>query len=97
MITNETRIIDLTVGEFETLMSKTVKKHLEQQLKHPANLQKEFYSPKEFGGLTGIPYSTVIFKCKMGKIRARQDEPNGSWLIRGSELERYRNEAVDNM
>lgn len=61
---------------------------------HP---QKEFYSPKEFESKTGIPYSTVVHRCNTGKLKAFQESPNCSWLIYASELERYRNQAEENL
>ncbi len=57
---------------------------------------KEFYTPKEFSHLTGIKYSTVVYRCKMGKLKARQDTPCSTWQIHVDELERYRNEANEN-
>ena len=58
---------------------------------------KEFYSPKEFGIITGIKYSTVVYRCKLGKLKARQDGPNCSWQIFASELDRFREEAYKNI
>ena len=60
------------------------------------NPLKEFCNPKEFSSRTGLPYSTVIYKCTTGKIKARQDGPNCSWLIYASELDRFKSEADDN-
>lgn len=60
------------------------------------NPQKEFYTPKEFAYSTGIKYSTVVYHCKTGKLKARQDSPNSSWQIYSSELERFRLEASQN-
>jgi hypothetical protein len=54
---------------------------------------KHFYSPKEFCAVTGLAYSTVIFKCKTGTIKARQDAPKSSWLIPAAEISRFQNEA----
>lgn len=54
---------------------------------------KEFYSPKEFSYKTGIKYSTVVYRCKIGGLKARQDYPGCSWLIYKSELERFIQEA----
>ena len=61
------------------------------------NPKREFYSPKEFEAITGIPYSTVVYKCKMGKLKAFQDSPNCSWFIHASELDRYVKEAEANV
>ena len=58
---------------------------------------KEFYSPKEFAQKTSIPYSTVVYKCSTGKLKAFQESPNGSWLIYASELERMKQLAFDNI
>ncbi|HXD94786.1 MAG TPA: hypothetical protein VNX01_16380 [Bacteroidia bacterium] len=59
-------------------------------------LGKEFFTPKEFSHLSGIKYSTVVYRCKVGKLKARQDDPNCSWQIDVSELERFKNEARTN-
>ena len=59
-------------------------------------LGKEFFSPKEFSHLSGIKYSTVVYRCKVGKLKARQDDPNCSWQIDVCELERFKNEAHTN-
>ncbi len=97
MITNDTRIIDLTVAELEQIIGKTVKSNLLQQANfNTAPLKKEFYSPKAFAHLTGIPYSTVVNRCNVGKLKARQDDPNCSWQIFASELDRYKEEANKN-
>ncbi len=58
---------------------------------------KEFYSPKEFSLITGLKYSTVVYRCKVGKLKARQDSPNCSWQIYSSELDRFREEANQNI
>jgi hypothetical protein len=58
--------------------------------------QKEFYSPKEFSYLTGIPYSTVIYKCKTGKLKARQEDANCSWQVFVTEIDRFKREADEN-
>ncbi|MFL5765770.1 MAG: hypothetical protein ACJ77K_17620 [Bacteroidia bacterium] len=91
------RVIDLTIKDFEALISKTVQSILkDQDTKHNPHIKKEFYSPKEFSHATGIPYSTVVYRCKLGKLKARQDDPNCSWQIFASELDRYKEEANDN-
>jgi hypothetical protein len=59
--------------------------------------EKAFFTPKEFEKLTGIRYSTVVYKCKNGLIKARQDSPNSTWLIDANELERFKKEAFDNV
>lgn len=92
------RLIDLTIKEFEALIGKTVQTIFQEHLnKLGSNQKKEFYSPKEFSHATGIPYSTVIYRCKMGKLKARQDDANCSWQIFASEVDRYKEEASDNI
>lgn len=59
--------------------------------------RKEFYTPKEFGRETGMKYTTVIYRCKVGKLKARQDAPKCLWSIDSSELERYIQEANENL
>lgn len=59
------------------------------------NPNKEFYSPKEFCAKTGLKYSTVIAKCKMGLLKARQDAPNSCWQIHSSAIEKYKKEATE--
>ncbi len=61
------------------------------------NQEKEFYTTKEFAKITGIPYSTVVYKCSMGKLKAHQETENGSWLIIASEIERLKNLANKNL
>jgi hypothetical protein len=56
--------------------------------------QKLFYTPKEFAHITGMKYSTVIAKCKDGRLKARQEAPGCSWLISASELERLNEETI---
>ena len=57
------------------------------------NPQKEFYTPKEFSYATGMKYSTVVYRCKVGTLKARQDNPNCSWQIYATEIERLKMEA----
>ena len=57
--------------------------------------QKEFYSPIEFSKATGMKYSTVLYKCMIGSLAARQDCPGSNWYIKASEIERYKKEASD--
>lgn len=54
---------------------------------------REFYSPKEWGHITGEPYSSVIKKCKTGRLKARQDDFGCTWQIDATELERYKKES----
>jgi hypothetical protein len=60
-------------------------------------LQKEFLSPKEFSFITGVKYSTVVYRCSIGKLRARQETPKSSWQIFATEVERYKEEANQNI
>jgi hypothetical protein len=89
-----TRIIDLTVAEFEKLIGAAMK-----NLNSSGNsqLQKEFYSPKEFSFVTGIKYSTVVYRCATGKLKARQETPKSSWQIFATELDRYKEESNQNI
>lgn len=61
------------------------------------NPQKEFYTPKEFSYVTGMKYSTVVYRCKVGTLKARQDNPNCSWQIYASEIDRLKAEAEQNI
>ena len=83
----------ITVGDLERFRKNLIA-DLEILLKFKN--RKEFYNPKEFAYKTGMKYSTVIYRCKMGKLKARQDAPNCSWLIYSSEIERLIQEANEN-
>ncbi len=48
----------------------------------------ELYNLKQFAVKTGIPYSTLIYWCRRGRIKTVQQSPNSLWLIHASELER---------
>ncbi len=61
------------------------------------NPQKDFLTPKEFSARTGIQYSSVIYKCTKGKLKAIQESPNSSWFIDASEIERFRKQADENI
>ncbi len=61
------------------------------------NPLKDFYTPKEFSHRTGMKYSTVVYKCINGKLKAVQEAPNCSWFIHSSELERLAKEAEKNV
>lgn len=91
------RVIDLTIADLESLITKAVASNLTQIAISKSSAQKEFLSPKEFSHTTGIPYSTIVYRCKIGKLKARQDDPNCSWQIFVSELERYKKEAEENI
>lgn len=89
-----TRIIDLTVAELEKLIAISFKN---ANSSANSQLQKEFYSPKEFSFITGIKYSTVVYRCANGKLRARQETPKSSWQIFAAEIERYKEESNKNI
>lgn len=89
-----TRIIDLTVAELEKLLSNAMKI---SNTSSGNQLQKEFYSPKEFSHITGIKYSTVVYRCTTGKLKARQESAKSSWQIFATEVERYKEEANQNI
>ena len=59
--------------------------------------RKEFYTPKEFAEITAMGYSNVLKYCQSGKIKARQDGARGSWIIHRDEVERYIQQAKDNL
>jgi len=58
--------------------------------------KKEFYTPREFHEITGLKYSTVIYYCNIGQIKARQKCNRGVWSISHSEVERFKQEAHNN-
>ncbi|MBL4653650.1 MAG: helix-turn-helix domain-containing protein [Flavobacteriales bacterium] len=58
---------------------------------------REFYTAREFSNLTGIKYQTVIYYCNNGKIKARHPDIGGSWIIPRTEIERFHQEAEDNL
>lgn len=62
----------------------------------PHSIEKGFYTPKEFSHITGMKYSTVVYRCNTGMLKARQDGPNCSWSIDKSEAERFIQEAESN-
>ncbi len=74
-----------------------IKNHFSDVIKSKINPLKEFYTPKEFGAKIGKPYSTVVYMCKTGKLKAVQQSPNSSWLIHSSEFERLIKEAKANV
>jgi hypothetical protein len=91
----------MTIDDLNQLATKqdleNLKVEILAKLLSKINPIKEFLTPKEFAGKTGIPYSTVIYKCKIGKLKAFQDGPNCGWLIYATELERFKNEAIENL
>ena len=81
----------VTIEDLENFTRKLISE-IKQILENQKG-EKEFYSPKEFGNKTGLKYSTVVYRCKIGILKARQDYPGCSWLIYKSELERLIQEA----
>ena len=82
----------IAVSRFKYLVYKITKKikdfkrHFEPQRKNYPLC--ELYNLKQFATKTGLPYSTIIYWCKRGRIKTVQLSPNSSWLIHSSELER---------
>ncbi|WP_276978210.1 helix-turn-helix domain-containing protein [Flavobacterium filum] len=70
--------------------------HIKQIIMSKSNPSSGFLKAAEFAKKTGVSYPTIIRRCKNGKLKARQDEPNCTWLIHSSELERYNMEANEN-
>lgn len=93
-MTPSTRIIDLTVAELEKLIGAAMKNLNSSGI---SQLQKEFLSPKEFSFITGVKYSTVVYRCTTGKLKARQESAKSSWQIFATEVERYKEEANQNI
>ena len=58
--------------------------------------KKEFYTPKEFSKITGIPHRTILNYCNSGKIKALQKVVGGAWVIHYTELENFTKEAEQN-
>lgn len=89
-----TRIIDLTVEELEKLIGAAMK-----NINSSGNnqLEKQFYSPKEFSFITGVKYSTVVYRCSIGKLKARQETSKSSWQICATEVARYKEESNHNL
>jgi len=58
---------------------------------------KEFYTVREFAETTAMGYSNVLKYCQDGKIKARQDGTRGSWVIHREEVERYIEQAQNNI
>lgn len=80
------------VSMLRPIINEAIRESMDEQTKK-TNQKIAFYSPIEFSKRTSVPYSTVIYRCKTARLKARQDMPNGTWLIHASELERYINEA----
>ncbi|MBL4898577.1 MAG: helix-turn-helix domain-containing protein [Colwellia sp.] len=88
--------IDLlvTVNDLQKFYAK-LNERIERLLNQ--NLKKEFYTPKEFSEVTGMKYRSVIYYLNDGKLKARQEEIGGTWLIPRTEIERYHAETDDNL
>ena len=74
------------VGNKITKKIKDFKRHFEPQCKNYPLC--DLYNVKQFAAKTGLPYSTIIYWCKRGRIKTVQVSPNSSWLIHSSELQR---------
>ena len=83
-----------TVGDLEKFYQRILKEI--EKLVSGQILQKDYYTPKEFARIAGEKYSTVIYKCKMGRLKARQDGVGCNWQIFSSEIERYKSEIDEN-
>ena len=59
--------------------------------------QPEFYTPVQFSKITGMPYTTIIHYCKTNSIRARQRSKGSPWQILASEVNRFTEEAKNNL
>jgi len=81
-----------TVKDLENYHQKTVNA-VKELLYEKQTIGKEFYTPKEFSHLTGIKYSSVVYRCKVGRLKATQDGLNCSWQINASEIDRLKGEA----
>jgi len=55
-----------------------------------------FYTIKEFCAQTGLKYKAVNDYCNRGEIEATQVKSGGSWLIRKSEVDRLKLNAIKN-
>ena len=86
----------LTKKDLELFASKLIEA-IEAKLQKSSSTHKEFLTPKEFAHLTGMKYSTVVYRCHTGALKARQESPKSTWLIHASELERYIKEADGNL
>jgi len=84
-----------TVKDLEAYHQKTINA-VKGLLYEKQALGKEFYTPKEFSHLTGMKYSTVVYRCKAGKLKATQDGANCSWQISASEIDRLKDDAETN-
>lgn len=82
----------VTIKDLETFRKKIVD-DLKVILQKENPNEKKFYTPKEFSRITGMAYSSIVYRCSTGRLKARQDEPNCSWQISVSEIERYKSET----
>lgn len=83
----------VTINDLEIFRYKLMK-DLKAALQTANPTEKKFYTPKEFSKITGIAYSSIVYRCSTGKLKARQDEPKCSWQICASEIERYKAESI---
>lgn len=92
----------MTLHELNQLATKSDLQELYKKIIEDLHLifskskQKEFYKPKEFSDLTGLKYSTVIYYCNTGQLKARQNHPKGAWQIYHSEVDRFIMECKEN-
>ncbi|HXD93860.1 MAG TPA: hypothetical protein VNX01_11650 [Bacteroidia bacterium] len=59
-----------TVRDLENLQEKIINE-VRDLLHKKQKLEREFFTPKEFSHITGLKYSTVVYHCKVGKLKAR--------------------------
>lgn len=64
----------VTLKDLEVLHQRIVN-DVKGLLNDKRNPKKEFYTPKEFSYVTGMKYSTVVYRCNTGTLKARQDSP----------------------
>lgn len=95
MTTNELNQI-VTKQDLESFGNKLLS-NLNGFIQSKFKQSQEFFSPKEFSHLTGMPYATVVYKCTSGKLKAFQEAPNCTWHIDVSEIERFRKSANANV
>jgi hypothetical protein len=96
------KIIEMNKGDILTVQDlmnfgEKFKKDIGGLIQAKINPLRDFFTPKEFGARIGRPYSTVVYMCKTGKLKAFQESPNCSWLIHSSELERFVKAAEANV
>lgn len=65
---------------------------LRKEIRALKNADKVSYSIKEASEASGIPYDTLLAKCKAGKIRYSQEQKGGTIYIKREDLDRYLDE-----